>query len=123
MVLRFRARGNTQPPQRGFALDNIQKNCYTAGNDGKTKRFLSSSPSVKHGQQFFWMLSRVAFGYHNLTFALFLRFLRTFFFSYFFHKSFDTTYLSNPLIQAFLLYRSIYSLINVRSNSSIYSDP
>lgn len=42
------------------ALDSTKKNCYTAVHDGKIELFLSSSPSVIHLQQFFFVLSRVA---------------------------------------------------------------
>lgn len=42
------------------ALDNTKKNCYTAVLDGKIELLLSSSSSVIHLQQFFFVLSRVA---------------------------------------------------------------
>ena len=52
-----------------------RKNCYTAVNDGKFKLFLSSSPSVIHLQQFFFVLSRVAVSYHNIKYLQFSRFI------------------------------------------------
>ncbi|MBS5096827.1 MAG: hypothetical protein KHZ17_09405, partial [Roseburia sp.] len=57
------------------ALDGTKKNCYTAVNDGKFKLFLSSSPSVIHLQQFFFVPSRVAVSYHNIKYLQFSRFI------------------------------------------------
>ena len=37
--------------------------------------FLSSSPSVIHLQQFFFVLSRVAVSYHNIKYLQFSRFI------------------------------------------------
>lgn len=57
------------------ALDGTKKNCYTAVNDGKFKLFLSSSPSLIHLQQFFFVLSRVAVSCNNIKYLQFSRFI------------------------------------------------